>query len=732
MISLPNVSPEDTNHIEEVMHAHGFDSLKPTQEQAFKEGILRQDNHLLVAETGNGKTLCAEALVNKRLSEGKQVAYLVPSRQLVRDKKETVNQWVSEDITVASGNGKYHAGDVIVATFNSFYQAILRGVGRSRSVDLAVLDDFHELYGSFIGPELEKAIAAAMHENTELFGMSATIGNPMEIANWLDATLTISNESRSIPIREEVVPVGQQSKKDRVADLVSSQRDEAPFLVFNYAKSWTESRAEEISNRGGFGQMTPDEDMLSGMRQKVDGALPDKLEELAEMMNHGVAYHHSDLPRAVREWIEDLYYNQSLGCICATTTIAYGFDAPVQTVVVSDMKRRGQWVGKWEYQQWIGRAARPGFGYDEGLAYVLSNEPRTVSSEFFEPRELEPIETHVDSPERFRKLLLELIEMGWDEPETIEKFIQQTLYWSQLQGNGAWGRSFGSRGERVERKLRDTADWLEQNGFIREEQTAERFNTTNAGSSTVEFLFDAQRSHSLTDVRTMLEWLNRQGKVEKLPLLGTVTDTFGLGLSERTASVEIEQIITEAELPLSKGSITAAVLHAHWAQNMQTGEIETRADVNAAYLPSTAYAVSDTLQATQHLVETSDVLLPDWFESYTYRVQRGVRRSELPLVKNVYGMGRNRVRTLREYLSSSAVPFSSEIPEASLWEQLTAFRESVGDDSQVVDVLNSNVSGFGPKLSQRVVDFHKNNTVSSKFTSEIEQDNSGPTTLGDF
>lgn len=83
---------DDISLVEEIMDAHEFDTLKETQHLAFQDGILDGGNHLLVGETGNGKTLCAEAVTKKILDEGGRVGYLVPSRQLVRDKRDELRE----------------------------------------------------------------------------------------------------------------------------------------------------------------------------------------------------------------------------------------------------------------------------------------------------------------------------------------------------------------------------------------------------------------------------------------------------------------------------------------------------------------------------------------------------------------------------------------------------------------------------------------------------------------
>lgn len=730
-INLKNVSDEDKGIIQHIKQSHGFEDLKNTQKQAFEDDIMDDGNQLLVAETGNGKTLCAEALVKKNIEQGNKVAYLVPSTQLVGSKKESINEWIGDDVTVSSGSGKYHHGDVVVATFSSFYQAVLRGVGGVRSFDLAVLDDFHELYGSFIGPGLEKSIAAIKQYDIEIFSMSATIGNPEEISSWLDADLTVSDEKRSIPIEEEVVSLTSSSKKKSLVNFVDRISDKEPILVFNYAKSWTESRAKGIADKGTF--EGPDIDVEEKLRDIVDGSLPTSLQDLAEMIENGVAYHHSSLPRNVRKWIEELYKNRQISCLCATTTIAYGFDSPVQTVVVADMKRRGSWVGKWEYQQWIGRAARPGYGYDKGYAYVLTNDERTVRDEFFEPRELEDVTTHVDSPEEFRKLILELVVMGWETPEEIEEFVEETLYWNQLSTEGAWGKSFKTQNKRLKRKLRESADWLEDRNFIREDRTSTRFESTELGEGAVEFIFDSNISPTLSEIHDLYKWAESRDKTEPLEMLGRTCEIFGLGVRQKSSSTHIESVIHGENMNVNGNTITAAVLHEYWIENYEMDQIEKEAQINSTYLTSTSYRISTTLEATNHITQSTRLHVPNWLDTYSYRLQRGIELDAVPYVRNVRGLGRSRVRKLRDHLSTQTQLTSENDDGKSIWE-LTENCLDDADEDMLIEDISENVSGIGERIATRLVEYHRENHIPDLFRerNSSSRGGSGNTKIGDF
>ncbi|MFP8890631.1 DEAD/DEAH box helicase [Natrialbaceae archaeon A-CW2] len=715
------LDPEDTALVQEIMDVHGFDSLKKTQRLAFENGILSSGNHLLVAETGNGKTLCAEAVTKKSLENGGRVGYLVPSRQLVRDKRETLREWGGDEYRISSGRNAYQSADVVVKTFDSFYRAILRNVGGARNLDLIVLDDFHEIYGSFRGPEIEKSIAAAQYEGIEIFAMSATVGNPDELAEWMDADVTVSPVGRQIEIEEEVSDVRGGEKKDAVVDAVQAHRNKGPLLVFNYAKSWTESRAEAIADTGVFRNMS-DRNFRAELRSKIDGRLTETLETLAYAMENGVAFHHADLPRDVTNWIEDLYYDGELECLCATTTIAYGFDSPVQTVIVADITRGPHHVGVWEYVQWIGRAARPGYGYEKGYAYTLTDDPEDTVNRYFEPyRELERVRTHIENDERFRWLVLELIATGWDTPHEIEAFVKEMLYWDQLEELGAWGRVHQSRDERLNARLRETADWLIQNGFISELETDRGFQTTALGEGAVNFSFNTFASATLVAIKAFYEWIEDEDhdEVTRLTLLNKATRLFGHSLSARSGSAELEAKLGEHGIAVDKYGITTGVFRWYWMLNLDIRDIEEQTGVDAAYISSTARRLSETIEATQYIFDAApNARRPEWFDTVVLRVERGIRHEEVPLVENVQGLGRHRVRKLREYLRSSDLLAVQNLPEGTLWTRLTGFFAEIESADQFEDILR-NVNGIGPATAGNIRAFVEHGEVNDRYTATV-------------
>jgi len=759
MIRPPDldVPTEDQALIAELMSVHGFDQLKKTQAFAFNNGILDEGSNLLVAETGNGKTLTAEAKTLKHLKQGNRVAYLVPSRQLVWDKKETIEEWAEPDYSVFTGQGKYRSADVAVGTFESFYQAMLRGVDGVRSIDLIVLDDFHELYSDYRGSAISLSIAASRYEDIELYGISATIGNPDEIAEWMGGEALISPEERQTPIEEHAINASSSSTKQAVVDTVQDNIDKGPFLVFCFAKSWTESRARALADADLFDGPSRDRDLRSELSDKVNGVLTNTHREILSILRSGVGYIHADLPGNIKKYILDLYEEGEIQALTTTTSLAYGFDSPVQTVVVADIKRRGEYVGVHEYVQWAGRAARPRFNYPTGYCYTLTDDPEETEERFFEPhRELEDIQNHIDDEEQFRWLVLELIANGWRSTEQIQDFIKQTLYYHQMSTGSGWGRREPkSKEERLTERLDETAEWLIDNGFINGNDTRSAFQTTHLGRGAVNFHYNSWIDTDLLNIKAFYNWIENADidDINQLDYLHQVVSNFDITLGAKDANGRLEPVLRDYGYNVNEEGVTAGLIRWYWMRNYSTERIEQETEIDPTYIPGTARTLSDTVDASSHIVEAApNGRLPEWHENLVFRVEKGVQEDSGPLVAEIDGMGRDRIRNLRGYLQQMAKQTLDIDPNRAIWTLLVEFKNHTDTKSQFEGILKDQVTSIGEVTASNISEFIQDNDLSGDAvttdeeyalevganaeapTSEVEADTeqSKPTSLTDF
>ncbi len=702
MAEVPEFSSDENRDIvTEIMEAHGYDELTGTQAQAFSEGVLDEDNSLLIAETGNGKTMVAESVLKKSIDSGGDAVYLVPSYQLTQAKKSELEEWA--DFDVGLGTRAIRSPGVPVMTFESFFQAVMRNIGDVRSVDRAIFDDFHEIYSYHRGAGIEKAMTACLDNDIDVFAMSATVGNPRELANWLNAELIISESDRSIPVIEQPIDDDPgQTRGAQIAEIINEREEKAPFLVFNNRRDWSESRGEDIADTKLF-EDANDRDFYSEIESALPAEMTVKYEKLAEMMEKGVAFHHSGLDSKVRDIIVDAVQEGDLMCVSATPGLAYGFDAPIQAVIIADTKRYGDFIGVYEYIQWVGRAGRPGYGYDEGYAFPIVKDER--ANDYFQfgvpakDKRLEDVKTHIESDPEFRQLLLELIDFGWDTPEEIERFLSHSLFWEQYDSTGAWGRDSGIARDQVERKLRTTVNWLERRQLVSEQRTSGTFETSSLGEAAIEFNYATwikTRLESITSVANELQYVID----DPLSLVETLTREFDSATLRSTPnSSDFESKLYEHGLTRDDSGKTSAMLCWHWCQGDSLDRLEKEYDTDMADVPNAGRDVADLLEASRHLAEVDpSTRIPEWYDTFTSQLRYGVTAEDIYLAEQVDQLGRGRISTIKSHFKQSpGVDSTKPLPD-----QLRTLLEE-NDRQRLEDTLRG-ISGIGSTLAGRITD----------------------------
>lgn len=179
------------------------EQLMPAQEKAVKAGLLDGKNVLVCSPTSSGKTLVAElaALSAVLNSKGKAV-YIVPLKALASEKFRDFRESYSGFARIALSVGDLDSSDpflaeydVIIATAEKLDSLIRHRAFWLKQVAVVVVDEIHMLNDPSRGPTLEILITLLRElvEGVQLIGLSATIGNPEELAAWLDARLVVDD-----------------------------------------------------------------------------------------------------------------------------------------------------------------------------------------------------------------------------------------------------------------------------------------------------------------------------------------------------------------------------------------------------------------------------------------------------------------------------------------------------------------------------------------------------------
>jgi helicase len=164
--------------------------------------MLNGKNLLVCTPTASGKTLIAELPMVKSVLEGKGKAiYIVPLKALANEKfKDFKKRYGYLDIALSIGDfdsadSYLERYDLIVCTAEKLDSLIRHHAPWLSRVATVVVDEVHLMNDPGRGPTLEILITMLREllPEVQVIALSATIGNPEELAEWLDANLVIDN-----------------------------------------------------------------------------------------------------------------------------------------------------------------------------------------------------------------------------------------------------------------------------------------------------------------------------------------------------------------------------------------------------------------------------------------------------------------------------------------------------------------------------------------------------------
>ncbi|MBS7247877.1 MAG: helicase-related protein [Candidatus Jordarchaeales archaeon] len=387
---------------------------------AGEAGVFRGESVLVVAPPGSGKTWLGLEVAAGRAMTGGRSAYLSPLRALA---SECYGKLRGRGVEALLATGDYHLplrGEwrVLVSTYERFDSLWRRG---EVNVDTVVVDEVHVVGEGRRGARLECLLCRLRDEGVQVVALTATMGNPEEVAEWLGAKLVKVSPR---PVSPSLIVC--RDKNAEVARLVGEAvREGKQVIVFVSRRRSAESLAAKLAGKTkNFGGSSA---CLS---------LPAGLTELAEK---GVCYHHAGLPGSVRRAVEEAFRKGELRVLVSTTTLSAGVNIPADVVVVRDLTvydREGGagYIDRNTMHQLLGRAGR----FREGEAFILcsSNAERGVAMKTYFDGSI-PVAQRVRSTlEQFldEQVLVEVYRRGAASIDDLQTFLEGTLWWKQRRG----------------------------------------------------------------------------------------------------------------------------------------------------------------------------------------------------------------------------------------------------------------------------------------------------------
>ncbi len=206
--------PDLPAQLTDVFVKHGIKEFRPAQHKALHAGLLEGKNVLVCTPTASGKTLIAEMAAGKAILEGKgKAVYIVPLVALASEKAKDFKKKYSGLFKVALSVGDFDSSDphlmdydLIICTAEKLDSLIRHHAPWLQLVKVVIIDEIHLLNDVSRGPTLEILITLLkkMLPDVQLLALSATIGNPEELAKWLDAHL-VQDDWRPVPLHKGVL-----------------------------------------------------------------------------------------------------------------------------------------------------------------------------------------------------------------------------------------------------------------------------------------------------------------------------------------------------------------------------------------------------------------------------------------------------------------------------------------------------------------------------------------------
>jgi superfamily II RNA helicase len=429
--------------------------LDPFQQHAMK-AICNEENVLVTAKTGSGKTLVGEIQIAYSLRKGKRVFYTTPIKSLSNQKFHDLKKQFGS-VGIMTGDIKFCPDAKVVIMTTEILRNLLfkkdsttKSLGLTAGIscedlDAVIFDECHYINDKDRGHIWEE-VMILMPPEVKMVMLSATLDHPEYFAEWLGelkqkAINLISTEYRIVPLTHTI---WYGSQPHTLMDSKNNYNDKVykDWIQWRFDKDREHSKyqdkvrnARAAGTEGAIsGKVRPvsfihqmnelivklqEKELLPALffvlsrkdcekyAQKVEGSLItttettdvrhiwnfhlrkhkaslEKLPQYHAIMNlveRGVAFHHSGLVPMLKEIVELLFGKGLIKVLFATETFAVGINMPTKTAVFVGVKkydeeRDGMRVlNTAEYLQMAGRAGRRGLDATGTVIYLPDREP---------------------------------------------------------------------------------------------------------------------------------------------------------------------------------------------------------------------------------------------------------------------------------------------------------------------------------------------------------------------
>ncbi|XP_051152610.1 DExH-box ATP-dependent RNA helicase DExH14 isoform X2 [Andrographis paniculata] len=388
---------------------YNFTHFNPIQTQAFHVLYHTDQNVLLGAPTGSGKTISAELAMLHLFNTqpDMKVIYIAPLKALVR---ERMNDWRKRLVSLLGKHmvemtGDYTPdltalleADIIISTPEK-WDGISRNWhsrGYVKKVGLMILDEIH-LLGADRGPILEvivsrmRYISSQTERPVRFIGLSTALANANDLADWLgveeNGLFNFKPSVRPVPLEVHIqgypgkfyCPRMNSMNKPAYA-AICTHSPTKPVLIFVSSRRQTRLTALDLIQYAASDEhprqflAIPEESLQMILSQVTD-------QNLRHTLQFGIGLHHAGLNDKDRSLVEELFANNKIQILVCTSTLAWGVNLPAHLVIIKGTEYYDGKAKRYvdfpitDILQMMGRAGRPQFD-QHGKAIILVHEPK--------------------------------------------------------------------------------------------------------------------------------------------------------------------------------------------------------------------------------------------------------------------------------------------------------------------------------------------------------------------
>ncbi len=390
--------------------------LDPFQKEAI-EWIEKEHSVLVSAPTGAGKTVIAEAAIEKAFSRNEQVIYTSPIKALSNQKYRDFRAKYGDDrVGILTGDVSINPdAPILIMTTEIYRNTLFENRPRIQKIGWVIFDEVHYLDDPERGTVWEESLLFTPPE-IRILALSATVPNVEQLAEWIrfvhDRPIAVIQEShRPVPLHflfqcqgeildnmQELRRKGYLNREDwrvsrferrrgmrpirakanRLDQLLKHliEQEKLPAVYFVFGRRRTELLAQEALH---FNFLKSEEQqkitsLYETLLTRYDLLNERTAEDLRPLIKYGIAYHHAGMLPTLKEVVEQLFTSRLIKVIFTTETFALGINMPARSVIFDELSKfygagGFRFLTTRDFYQMAGRAVRRGMDR-EGFVYA--------------------------------------------------------------------------------------------------------------------------------------------------------------------------------------------------------------------------------------------------------------------------------------------------------------------------------------------------------------------------